>query len=165
MFQIAAPFSAMWIMQKMGSNRGVLFVSVCRIGGMCFSSNEKAKGGDKNRGEGAEKIGAKTEKAGSRCRKYGGGKARSRERECEREWSARKKEEERTKVGRSARKKQAKETKAGKEKTKGSEEREGWREKTKAGGGKKRNVGVADGHFPSCTSAPTPSCAACCMMA
>ena len=40
----------MWIMQKMGYNRGVLFVSVRRIGGMCFSSNEKAKGDDKNRG-------------------------------------------------------------------------------------------------------------------
>lgn len=41
----------MWIMQKMGWNRGVQFVSVRRIGGMCFSSNEKAKGDDKNRGE------------------------------------------------------------------------------------------------------------------
>ena len=40
----------MWIMQKKGENQGVQFVSVRRIGGMCFSSNEKTKGGDKNRG-------------------------------------------------------------------------------------------------------------------
>lgn len=94
-------------------------MSVRRIGGMCFSSNEKAKGGNKNRGEDAEKIGAKTEKAGSRCRKYGEGKREARKENTKGSGAReRKKEEERTKAGRSARTKQAKETKAGKEKTK-----------------------------------------------
>ena len=66
----------------------------------------------------AEKIGAKTEKAGSRCRKYGEGKREAGKEKTKRKRRARKKEEERTKAGRSARTKQAKETKAGKEKTK-----------------------------------------------
>ena len=84
MFQIAAPFSAMWIMQKMGWNRGVQFVSVRRIGGMCFLSNEKASGNDKNRVVNQQKR---------------GGNARIRGGECERGRSARKKGQERTKDG------------------------------------------------------------------
>ena len=89
-------------------------MSIRRIGGMCFSSNEKTKGGNKNRG-GCRKNRGENRKSGEQMPQIRGGKARSREREGEREWSARKKEEERTKAGRSAR---AKETKVGKEKTK-----------------------------------------------
>ena len=54
-----------------GVESGALFVSVRRIGGMCFSSNEKASGNDKNRAVNQQKRGGKTEKTGRVCEKSG----------------------------------------------------------------------------------------------